>query len=334
MKIKNIILKKSILDNKHFTVVTNIISTAILVAAILICIYVVLTTKASEDSIGVPNIGGYSFLSVKSDSMTPTFNPGDLIVIKRYGKDEKHEYSKGDVITFAAIKKSGLRIVNSHRIVDINKGAGDDISYITKGDAEKNKDEKSVEPKNILGVYTGVRIPKLGKVFDFAQKPSGVLLMIILPAALIVIWQIFNYLRALAIDRQVVNANAPATAFPMRSREPQQYYPPAAESEKEAIIKEYLRQQQEEELKKQQIIEEYLAKQKELEEAEKAKAEEAKIKAIITEFLAQQKAAEQAEQSASKEEKTVEQSEQSASTEEKTVEQAEQPDSTDGESNS
>ena len=49
-------------------------------------------------------------------------------------------------------------------------------------------------------------------------------------------------------------------------------------------------------------IEEYLAKQKEIEEAEKAKAEEEKIKAIIAEFLAQQKAAEGAAEENPKEE--------------------------------
>ena len=55
---------------------------------------------------------------------------------------------------------------------------------------------------------------------------------------------------------------------------------------------------------KQSAIEEYLAKQKELEEAEKAKAEEEKIKAIIAEFLAQQKAAEQGEKPDSADDET------------------------------
>ena len=289
MDIKNIILKKNILDNKHFTVVTNIISTVVLVLAIVICLYVVLTTKAD---IGVPNIGGYSFLSVQSSSMTPTFNEGDFIVIKRYKNDGRHKYSEGDVITFVTTNE-GATIVNSHRVVKVNE----DGTYTTKGDAEEKEDKKPVKYKKILGVYTGTRVPKLGKFFDYAQTPTGVLLMIILPAALIVIWQILNFLRNLVIGKQAVTAPAGYAATPAPASVPPQYYPPAAESEKEAIIQEYLRKQKEEEFKKQQIIEEYLAKQKELEEAEKAKAEEAKIKAIIAEFLAQQKAAEQTENS-------------------------------------
>ena len=287
MKFKNIIMKKNILDNKHFSAVTNIVSTVILVISIVICINVVLTAKAD---FGVTNIGGYSFMSVKSTSMDPTIKKGDLIVIKRYENDGSHKYNVDDVITFVFKDKYGVDRLNTHRIVEVVESSGG-VAYRTKGDHPKAAvDEKAVYPGKILGMYTGTRVHKLGAFIDYAQTPAGVILTIVLPAALIVIWQLFNYLRSLALGKQPV---AMATGTP--SQVPQQYYPPAAESEKEAIIREYLQQQKAEEARKQQIIEEYLAKQKELEEAEKAKAEEAKIKAIIAEFLAQQKAAEQAE---------------------------------------
>ena len=293
MKIKNI------LDNKRFNTIINIVSTVILIVSIVICVNVVLSAKAD---IGVPNFGSYSFLSVKSNSMNPTFYKGDLIVIKRYANDGRHEYKVDDVISFVAKNNTGEYYVNTHRIHDIVEGA-DYRAYVTKGDHPKAPvDENHVPASNILGVYTGVRVAKLGSVLDFTKTPKGVVLMIVLPAALIVIWQLFSYLRSLAVGKQVVNTTATATGTP--SPVPQQYYPPAAESEKEAIIQEYLRQQQAEEAKKQQIIEEYLAKQKELEEAEKAKAEEEKIKAIIAEFLAQQKAAEQGEKPDSADDET------------------------------
>jgi signal peptidase len=288
--------KKNILDNKRFNTIINIVSTVILIVSIVICVNVVLSAKAD---IGVPNFGSYSFLSVKSNSMNPTFYKGDLIVIKRYANDGRHEYKVDDVISFVAKNNTGEYYVNTHRVHDIIEGA-DYRAYVTKGDHPKAPvDENHVPASNVLGVYTGVRVSKLGSVLDFTKTPKGVVLMIVLPAALIVIWQLFNYLRSLALGRQEV---ASATGTP--SQVPWQYYPPAAESEKEAIIQEYLRKQQEEEFKKQQIIEEYLAKQKELEEAEKAKAEEEKIKAIIAEFLAQQKAAEQGEKTDSPDDET------------------------------
>ena len=283
------------LDSKKFNTITNIVSTVILVISIIICINVLLSANAD---IGVPNFGNYSFLSVKSSSMNPTFYADDLIIIRRYDPETRHNYSVGDIISFVAKSNTGEHYINTHRIEEVINGAYG-TSYVTKGDHPKAPiDEKHVDYRNVLGVYTGVRVPKFGKVLEFTKTPKGVILSIILPAALIVVWQLFSHLRLFDKRRSAAQASAPT----MAAYVPQQYYPPAAESEKEAIIQEYLQKQRLEEAKKQQIIEEYLAKQKEIEEAEKAKAEEEKIKAIIAEFLAQQKAAEDAAEENPKEE--------------------------------
>ncbi len=274
-----------VLDNKKFNTIMNIVSTVILVISIVICVNVVLSANAD---IGVPNFGNYSFLTVKSNSMNPTFYEGDLIIVRRYRPEKKHNYEVDDVISFVAKSNTGENFVNTHRIVEVIEGANG-RSYVTKGDHPKATVDKShVDYRNVLGVFTGVRVAKLGRFLEYTKTPNGVILLIILPAALIVIWQLIGYFRSLERRRATPAANS------MAATSPQQYYPPAAESEKEAIIQEYLREQRAEEARKQQIIEEYLAKQKEIEEQEKAKAEEEKIKAIIAEFLAQQKAAENA----------------------------------------
>jgi len=272
--------KKNILDNRIFHIAMNVLSSIILIFSIVVCAMVIISTKSST---GVANLGGYSFLSVQSDSMEDIFFPGDLIMVKRYNKT--HQYKENDIISFIAYDNTGSMYINTHRVIKV-KNTNGYISYVTKGDNADEPDRKEVPSSRILGTYTGKRVSNLGKFFDFAETSQGVLLLIVLPAALIVIWQLFGYLRSLAIDKKTQPQPAYQNAQP-RS------YPPAAQSDKDAIIREYLRQQQEEEARKQQIIEEYLQKQKELEQAEKEKAEEAKIKAIIAEFLAQQKAAEE-----------------------------------------
>ncbi len=271
-----------ILDNRIFHIVMNVLSSVVLVFSIAVCAMVIISTKSST---GVANLGGYSFLSVQSDSMEDVFFPGDLIVVKRYSKT--HQYEVDDIISFIAYDNVGNMYINTHRVYEVKNSNGY-LSYITKGDNADEPDKKDVPSSRILGLYTGTRIGSLGKFFDFAETSQGVLLLIVLPAALIVIWQLFGYLRSLALDKRSAVAPAPA----VRSAQPQ-FYPPAAQSEKDAIIKEYLQKQKEEEAKKQQIIEEYLEEQRQKELAEKEKAEEAKIKAIIAEFLAQQKAAEE-----------------------------------------
>lgn len=268
--------KTNLLDNRIFHIAMNVLSSVILVFSIVVCAMVIISTKSST---GVANLGGYSFLSVQSDSMEDEFYPGDLIMIRRYGRT--HKYEVGDIISFLAYDKTGSMFINTHRVVEVIVSKGS-YHYVTKGDNVDEPDSKHVASSKILGQYTGKRVSGLGNFFDFASTSKGVLLLIVLPAALIVIWQLFGYLRSLALDRRAVPA--PGYSQP-------QSYPPAAQSDKDAIIREYLRQQQEEEARKQQIIEEYLAKQKELEQAEKEKAEEARIKAIVAEILAQQKAA-------------------------------------------
>ncbi len=275
--------KIKLLDNRIFHIAMNVLSSVVLVFSILICAMVIISTKSST---GVANLGGYSFLSVKSDSMEDVFFPGDLIVIKRCPKTYRYEVD--DVISFIAYDNVGNMFINTHRIIDIKNKNGY-VGYITKGDNADEPDRKDVPSSRILGLYTGKRVASLGKFCDFAETSQGVMLLIVLPAALIVIWQLFGYLRSLAIDKRSDTRPVPAASAAQRP----QNYPPAGQTEKDAIIQEYLLKQREEEARKQQIIEEYLEQQRQLEQAEKEKAEEAKIKAIIAEFLAQQKAAEE-----------------------------------------
>lgn len=265
-------------QGKAYRIISNTLSSLILIVSIILCAIIVISAKSGS---GVPNFGGYSFLAVRSNSMEDEFYVGDLIVIRRYNKI--HEYKVGDIISFMATDPYGERFINTHRIIEMKKNGG--VSYITKGDNAEEPDRKSVNPSKtrILGLYTGKRIAGLGKVLDFAGTSKGVLITVVIPAAIIVVWQLLNYLLSLS-EHRAQPAAQPAAAQPAP-----QIYPPA-EVDKEAVIREYLRRQEQEEQQRQQIIDEYLARQKELEQAEKEKAEEAKIKAIIAEFLAQQQA--------------------------------------------
>ena len=269
-----------ITQGKAFRIISNTVSTLILIVSIILCAVVVISAKSGS---GAPNFGGYSFLAVRSNSMEDEFYVGDLIVIRRF--NAAHQYKVGDIISFMATDLAGDRFINTHRIIEVVENGG--VSYVTKGDNAEKPDSKRVNPSKtrILGQYTGKRIAGLGKVLDFAGTSKGILFTVVIPAALIVIWQLLNYL--LSLSEQGLQP-VPQTQTAAAQTAPQ-IYPPAA-VDKDAVIREYLQQQKQEEQQRQQIIEEYLAKQKELEQAEKEKAEEARIKAIIAEFLAQQQA--------------------------------------------
>ena len=285
--------------------IANIISTVVLVFSVVICVLVIISLKSST---GVANVFGYSVMSVRSNSMEPTFYKDDLIVVKC--TESTHRFKKGDVVSFIAYDNSGVRFINTHRIVKVVALETRD-RYTTKGDNAESEDLKQLYSSSIIGQYTGKRVAKLGKVVEFVNSPKGVLMCVVIPSAIIIILQVLSYMSSMqkrkkqllleAEERvraervQLVNEVMAAQRgvigggyVPMPQIDASEIDDPI----KKRVIEEFLQRQAQEEAKKQAIIEEYLENQKRAAEAAKEEAEAAKIKAIIAEFLAQQKAGE------------------------------------------
>ncbi len=293
--------------------IANILSTVVLVISIAICVLVIISMKSST---GVANLFGYSVLSVQSDSMEPVFQKNDLIVIHMTKPSDR--FKEGDIVSFVSYDSAGTRCVNTHRIVHVDKGETRD-RYTTKGDNAVANDRKKLYSNSIIGEYTGKKVAGLGKIVDFINSPTGILLCVVIPSAIIIIAQVVNYVTAaskrkrqmlleaeerarqerIQLVNDVVAAQRGAGSGGTYVQQTPVLDPSVQfdEPEKQRVIQEFLQKQAQEEAKKQAIIEEYLQKQKEAERAAKEEADAAKIKAIIAEFLAQQH---QAEESASK----------------------------------
>ena len=92
------------------------------------------------------------------------------------------DYKIGDVITFGPFSKT--KAPTSHRIYDIKVVDGQPV-YITKGDANNAPDAREIQKKDIIGKVL-FHVPYVGYAVDFAKKPLGFALIIIVPAALII----------------------------------------------------------------------------------------------------------------------------------------------------
>lgn len=125
---------------------------------------------------GPPTAMGYRFFAVLSGSMSPAFDTGSLVAVKPVDPALLQE---GDVITFA-----GPQGAVSHRIVGIETEGG--LSYVTKGDANDVVDSGTVLADQVIGVVA-LAIPWLGRILAFSQSRQGLLLMIVIPAAIILI---------------------------------------------------------------------------------------------------------------------------------------------------
>ena len=134
-----------------------------------------------------PITGNYKLMVVQSGSMAPAIKMGSIVMVK-----PADDYKIGDVITFGPYTKT--KAPTSHRIYDIKMTEQGQPIYITKGDANNAPDTREISKGDILGKVL-FSIPYLGYAVDFAKKPLGFSLIIIVPAAIIIIDEIKNIFR-------------------------------------------------------------------------------------------------------------------------------------------
>lgn len=182
--------------------VLSVMASVLLWAIILLAALFAFTTLATKDSKSVANLAGFTPLSVMSESMAPTFNAGDLIIIKQCDTKKLEE---GDIITFHTIINNEYAL-NTHRIESIQESNGL-RSYVTKGDNNAMADTHIISDGDIVGKYQ-FRLPKIGHVMNFLSGSTGFLIVIVLPMLLFFIYQIYHLImvsislkKAIAIEQ-------------------------------------------------------------------------------------------------------------------------------------
>lgn len=113
----------------------------------------------------------YKAYNITTNSMEPTINMGDIIIVKKV-KDEEN-LKNGDIIT--------------HRIIDIVETNGEK-RYITKGDNNNIPDLEKLSFSQIEGVKV-ISIPYLGKIIEFLENQI-IFLIIILTILIIYLYKL------------------------------------------------------------------------------------------------------------------------------------------------
>jgi signal peptidase len=121
---------------------------------------------------------GYEKYIVRTGSMAPELNPGDLVI----DKSASNGYKVGDVITFR--HGQGADLV-THRIIEITP---DGIK--TKGDANRTADVWTIPPDFVQGVVA-FNIPKGGFVALFLSQPAGIGAVLLAVVCLVLLWRLF-----------------------------------------------------------------------------------------------------------------------------------------------
>lgn len=140
-----------------------------------------------------PEAGGYKALVVTSSSMEPSVPAGSIIFIKNSGVVQKN-----DIITFRM--GPGNKSFTTHRVVDIREIKGITM-YQTKGDAVKDPDTELVATGRVAGKML-FALPFLGYPAAFAKTQTGVVLLVVIPAALIIYEELKSIWREMAVIRR------------------------------------------------------------------------------------------------------------------------------------
>ena len=126
----------------------------------------------------LPMLVGMQPNTVRSGSMSPTIDTGDLVVSQEISPSEAEV---GDIVMFQDPQGGGHMI--THRVRAITPGA-ERIEFITRGDANNNSEQWSVERAGTIG-RVSYRVPMIGFALVPIAGSIGRILLVVIPALLL-----------------------------------------------------------------------------------------------------------------------------------------------------
>jgi len=134
---------------------------------------------------------------VATGSMIPTIMPGSVSIVLPIAPEK---LQPKDIIAFKSSDNPKNTIL--HRIDSIK--STEPLIFKTKGDNNNAPDNWDVPAMDVGGKYL-ISVPLFGHVAAFMKKPLGFALMVIAPALIFIIFQIFNIKKAIneEVERRV-----------------------------------------------------------------------------------------------------------------------------------
>lgn len=212
---------------KTFKKVGNIVLDVFVVLIFVIAIGIIISNVSANNKHKQANLFGYVTYSVQKDSMSGTFEVGDLVIGKIY--DGEEEINEGDIISFY-IRVGNQKVVDTHRV--IKKYEYNGVTYYkTQGDNKEACPEPDLPDKtdaDIISVYK-THLNNVGGIIDGLRKPIWFIIFIVTPLLVIIGIQVYKLVEIYLQNKKEKMAEEIASG--------------ASDDVKDAIIKEYLEKQ-------------------------------------------------------------------------------------------
>lgn len=190
---------KSIKLKRTWKTIYKVISYSIIIILMIIAaffIFYVISGKLAEKQGKTPPFGLYTIIS---PSMTPNIKVYDVVFVKNV---DPSTLKVNDVITFYSTNAFFGGTPITHRIVEILDVPETGTMFRVKGDANEEADEEKVLPSNVIGKVL-FRVPSLGKVQFFLASKTGWLIAILIPAAIILIYDIYKLIKLITVKNKL-----------------------------------------------------------------------------------------------------------------------------------
>ena len=194
MKIKNnkwfIKVKKAL----HFITTVLMYSVCLIMILVFLAFVVNFIDKQYNLKSGENKKDLFSAYTIVSPSMVPSINVLDVVVTMRVNNPE--DLKKGDIVTFNSTDYRYSGVLVTHRIFDIEKTSSGEYLFTTKGDNNNTQDSSRISFDEIYGRVL-FRIPKIGYIQYYLSSVLGWVAIIIVPAVMIIIYDIYKLIKTL-----------------------------------------------------------------------------------------------------------------------------------------
>lgn len=180
---------------KAFKGIGRALSIVLIVFEVLIIVFLVVSKVQGNP----PTLFGHQMYFIRTGSMSPYLEPGDVIISKKYDGGELVAGNDGDVVTYYGDVNGNVEMI-THRVVEI-----DGEKIVTKGDFNNTVD--SPITKNDIEAVMVYKTVVIDKIYMIISSTWGFWLLIFTPIALLIVSEIVSLVKELKREKEEADEN-------------------------------------------------------------------------------------------------------------------------------
>ena len=178
-----------------FSIIGRVLSAALIVFEVIIIIFLVVSKVQGTP----PTLFGHQMYFIRTGSMSPYLEPGDVIISKKYDGGDLIAGKDGDVVTYYGNMNGTVELI-THRVIEVD---GDKV--VTQGDFN-NVADLPITKDDIEAVMVHKTVV-IDKIYKIISTTWGFWLFIFTPIASLIVAEIVSLVKELKKEKEVADEN-------------------------------------------------------------------------------------------------------------------------------